>query len=172
MRKLSCDKRGCKRAVYYVEEGCEGIEEELCKRHGDELTLKVTLPNKIKYLNKKIKTIRQQLRCQKSKEGHKFPPPKTEQEPPWKSDHDAKGGLIYGVSTLSTMSMFNGTSHTCTKCGFTYWDPSGILNFSTTNINFADSLKQIKVPELKYTSPSVLQPHSCSIIVVKFHSIL
>jgi len=152
LRKLSCDTDNCKKLVYYVEESCEGIDLAYCKKHGDDYQINTIMPDWIKLLKSKIRSARKHLKCQNSKEGHKFPPPPAENP---LQKHDS---LIYGVSTLSTMSMLNGTEHTCTKCGFTYWDPSSILNFNINEnsiTNIGDVLPKIDVPRLVYTSPTI-----------------
>jgi len=148
MRKLSCDKRGCKRAVYYVEEGCEGIETELCKKHGDIQTLKTDIPHKIKYLKSRIRQITKELKCQNSKEGHTFPPPPPEPK------ENKDGSLTYNVRTTDTYNFMNGTPHTCTKCGFTYWDPQGVFNMNGNSItNIGDLAIQVDVPKLVFNVP-------------------
>lgn len=152
MRKLSCDKDGCKRAVYYVEEACDGIEQELCKKHGDEYTIKESLPGKICYLKHEIRKTSKRLKCQNSKDGHTFPPFES-QKPPWESNHDAKSDTYIDLAASSTFSFMTGYPHTCTKCGYTYYDPSGLLNISELSFNVADTLQEIDTPKLVMNLP-------------------
>ena len=145
MRNLSCDEDGCKKLVYYIEDGYDGIEQAYCKKHGEEHLINEEYPSEIKHLKSTIRTIQKQVKCQNSKEGHIFPPP-PKPKPQKIIDAQNPTDTQIEIATSGTFSLWSGDSHTCIKCGFTYNDPRGTIswrNNDITNIGLLD-FKAIK----------------------------
>jgi len=148
MLQLECDNDGCKGKPIFIEYECDGAT-IFCRNHGNMQIMK-DLNYRVKHLTSKIKTTRRHLQCQNSEEGHVFPPP-----PSSNLYLDGVDDNTYmSVSTSATLDFMGGTPHKCTKCGYTYYDPSGLLNISDISFHVGGTLKEIDLPELKFNIPS------------------
>jgi len=136
--ELTCEEDFCKNKPYYEEYSCDGPE-FYCRKHGNIIIL-ANLKDRLKNTKAEIRTTAKQIKCQNSKEGHTFPPP-PKIDNPWE------------ISTSGSLDFMHGTPHTCTKCDYTYYDPSGILNISDVSFNVSENFKQIDIPELVCNIP-------------------
>ena len=123
MREIFCDKKGCKRHATFVDEGCDGIHMQLCRKHYEEFMLNDYIPRQINYLDTRVFDLTRQIECGLSEAGHKFENLEKPQKI-WNAQHPADG-YEFNNTDLDMNASIGGPVHTCVKCGYRYHEPGG-----------------------------------------------